>query len=81
MSIWLLNDYCSEFGQHYVSGAIGALHVGELEAIRLGDEISADIVILDDIRQAASGIEELNVFKILLLFKPGQYFLTIRFIL
>lgn len=40
----------SEFGQHYVSGAIGALHAGELEAIRLTEEISADIVILDDLR-------------------------------
>lgn len=40
----------SEFGQHYVSGAIGALHAGELEAIRLTEEIEADIVILDDLR-------------------------------
>jgi len=40
----------SEFGQHYVSGAIGALHAGELEAIRLTEEIEADIVILDDFR-------------------------------
>jgi len=40
----------SEFGQHYVSGAIGALHAGELEAIRLTEEIDADLVILDDLR-------------------------------
>lgn len=40
----------SEFGQHYVSGAIGALHAGELEAIRLAEEIGADLVILDDLR-------------------------------
>lgn len=40
----------SEFGQHYVGGAIGTLHAGELEAIRLTEEIGADIVILDDLR-------------------------------
>nr|CAA6813332.1 MAG: Unknown protein [uncultured Thiotrichaceae bacterium] len=40
----------SEFGQHYVSGAIGTLHAGELEAIWLTEEIDADLVILDDLR-------------------------------
>jgi len=40
----------SEFGQHYVSGAIGTLHAGELEAIRLSEELGAGVVILDDLR-------------------------------
>ena len=40
----------SEFGKHYVSGAIGTLHAGELEAIRLAEEIGANIVVLDDLR-------------------------------
>ena len=40
----------SEFGQYYVSGAIGSLHADELEAIRLTEEIGADLVILDDLR-------------------------------
>lgn len=40
----------SEFGKHYVGGALGVLHAGELEAIQLTEEINADIVILDDLR-------------------------------
>ena len=40
----------SEFGKYYVRGALGALHAGELEAIRLAEEIGADVVILDDLR-------------------------------
>lgn len=40
----------SEFGKYYVAGALGVLHVGELEAIRLAEELNADLVILDDAR-------------------------------
>ena len=40
----------SEFGRHYVAGAVGTLHVGELEAMVLAKEIEADLVLLDDLR-------------------------------
>lgn len=40
----------SEFGRHYVSGSLGALHAGELEAMVLAQETGADFVLLDDLR-------------------------------
>lgn len=40
----------SEFGKHYVAGAIGTLHAGELEAMVLAQETGADFVLLDDLR-------------------------------
>lgn len=40
----------SEFGKHYVAGALGVLHAGELEAIQLAEETNADFVLLDDFR-------------------------------
>ena len=36
-------------GSAYVSGALGRLHQGELEAIVLAQEIAADYVVLDDL--------------------------------
>jgi len=36
-------------GAAYVSGALGRLHQGELEAIVLAQEIAADYVVLDDL--------------------------------
>ena len=47
----------SEFGKHYVAGAIGTLHAGELEVMVLAQETGADFVLLDDLRarQKAKG--------------------------
>lgn len=39
----------SELGAHYVKGALGHLHAGELEAMVLMQEIRADMVLLDDL--------------------------------
>jgi len=39
----------SPSGQHFVEGAIGRLHQGELEAMVLAMEIKADYVLLDDL--------------------------------
>jgi len=38
----------SEFGSNYVKGALGNLHLGELEAMVLAQESNADFVLLDD---------------------------------
>ena len=38
----------SKFGSSYVKGALGNLHLGELEAIVLAQESKADFVLLDD---------------------------------
>ena len=40
----------SEFGKYYVAGTFGVLHVGELEAIRLAEELNIALIILDDAR-------------------------------
>ncbi|MEZ5449205.1 MAG: DUF3368 domain-containing protein [Thiolinea sp.] len=48
----------SEFGKHYVAGALGVLHTGELEAIRLAEEIRADWVILDDLRARQKALRQ-----------------------
>jgi predicted nucleic acid-binding protein len=39
----------SATGLAYTQGALGALHQGELEAIVLAQELSADFVVLDDL--------------------------------
>ena len=39
----------SSEGVAYVKGALGRLHLGELEAIMLAHELSVDYVILDDL--------------------------------
>lgn len=46
-------------GTAYTKGAIGSLHQGELEAIVLAQEISADFVVLDDLlaRRKAQRLE------------------------
>ena len=54
-----LNDYLppefikvyqvSDIGKAYVQGALGRLHQGELEAMILAKEITADYVVLDDL--------------------------------
>lgn len=63
----------SEFGKHYVAGALGVLHAGELEAIRLAEEIEADRVILDDLkaRQKAKR-QNLNVVGTVGILKLAQ---------
>jgi predicted nucleic acid-binding protein len=62
-------------GVAYVQGALGRLHLGELEAIRLAHELSVDYVILDDLlaRRKAQrlGIEVIGTLGILLLKKRG----------
>ena len=52
----------SMIGSAYVKGAIGRLHEGELSAIVLAQELSADFVVLDDLlaRQKAQHLR-LNV--------------------
>jgi predicted nucleic acid-binding protein len=46
-------------GAAYVQGALGQLHQGELEAIVLAQELSADFVVLDDLlaRRKAQRLE------------------------
>jgi predicted nucleic acid-binding protein len=39
----------SPVGSAYVQGALGRLHLGELEAILLAQELAADYVVLDDL--------------------------------
>ena len=39
----------SEIGKAYVQGALGRLHQGELEAMILAKEITADYIVLDDL--------------------------------
>ena len=47
---------------HYVRGAIGTLHAGELEAIRLAEEMSAGLVILDDLRARQKAKQRKQIF-------------------
>ena len=61
----------SELGSYYVKGAIGNLHIGELEAMVLAQEIKADYVLLDDlgarkkaIRQGLNVMGTLGVLKL-----------------
>ena len=52
----------SELGSYYVKGAIGNLHIGELEAMVLAQEIKADYVLLDDLGARKKAIRQrLNV--------------------
>jgi predicted nucleic acid-binding protein len=39
----------SDLGKSYVNGALGNLHLGELEAMVLAQELKADYVLLDDL--------------------------------
>ncbi len=61
----------SMVGFAYVKGAIGRLHEGELSAIVLAQELSADFVILDDLlaRQKAQhlGLNVMGTLGLLLL--------------
>ena len=49
----------SAIGAAYIQGALGQLHQGELEAIVLAQELSADFVVLDDLlaRRKAQRLE------------------------
>ncbi len=66
----------SMVGLAYVKGALGRLHEGELSAIVLAQEISADFVILDDLlaRQKAHhlGLEVMGTLGLLLLMAKRQ---------
>lgn len=57
----------------YVQGALGRLHQGELEAMMLAQELSADYVVLDDLlaRRKANriGLKVIGTLGILLLLK------------
>jgi predicted nucleic acid-binding protein len=61
----------SMIGFAYVKGAIGRLHEGELSAIVLAQELSADFVVLDDLlaRQKAQhlGLNVMGTLGLLLL--------------
>jgi len=61
----------SMIGLAYVKGAIGRLHEGELSAIVLAQELSADFVVLDDLlaRQKAQhlGLNVIGTLGLLLL--------------
>ena len=61
----------SPAGSEFVRGAIGRLHIGELEAIVLAQETQADYVILDDLlaRRKAQrlGLKTIGTIGILLL--------------
>lgn len=48
----------SELGSYYVKGAIGSLHIGELEAIVLTQEIKADYVLLDDLSARKKAVRQ-----------------------
>jgi predicted nucleic acid-binding protein len=75
-----LCDYClpsfikaqsiSATGFAYTKGALGTLHQGELEAIVLAQELSADFVVLDDLlaRRKAQRLEVNVIGTIGLLF-------------
>ncbi len=59
---FMRSETLSDVGLSYVKGAMGRLHEGELAAIVLAQELSADFVILDDLlaRQKAQQLD-LNV--------------------
>lgn len=46
---FIIRKTISEFGSNYVKGALGNLHLGELEAIVLALETKANFVLLDDL--------------------------------
>ena len=61
----------SEVGRSFVDGAIGRLHRGELEAIRLAQELNYKVVLLDDLlarryaeRQSLVPLGVLGVLKV-----------------
>ena len=66
----------SSQGTAYVQGALGRLHQGELEAIMLAQELSADYVILDDLlaRKKAQRLEikVMGTFGVLLLLNKRE---------
>lgn len=62
----------SELGKSYINGAVGRLHRGELEVIRLAKELKCKIVLIDDLlarnfaeRQGLTPIGILGILKIL----------------
>ncbi|MCU0836313.1 MAG: DUF3368 domain-containing protein [Chromatiaceae bacterium] len=61
----------SELGEAFVRGAVGALHRGELEAIVLARETTADLVALDDrgarVRARQLGVMPIGTVGLLLL--------------
>ncbi len=66
----------SNVGMAYVKGMMGRLHEGELSAIVMAQELSADYVILDDLlarRKAHSlGINVMGTLGLLLLMEKRQ---------
>lgn len=67
-------------GLAYVQGALGRLHQGELEAIMLAQELSADYVILDDLlargKAKRLGLHVMGTLGILLLFEKRSILST-----
>jgi predicted nucleic acid-binding protein len=63
----------SDIGAAYVQGALGQLHQGELEAMVLAKELSADFVVLDDLlaRRKAQrlAVNVIGTLGLLLLFE------------
>jgi predicted nucleic acid-binding protein len=63
----------SAIGAAYVQGALGQLHQGELEAMVLAQELSADFVVLDDLlaRRKAQrlAVNVIGTLGLLLLFE------------
>jgi predicted nucleic acid-binding protein len=63
----------SEFGEAYVSGAMGRLHRGELEALLLAREQKVEVVALDDrparLRAAQMALKPIGTLGLLLLFQ------------
>lgn len=61
----------SKAGQGFVDGAVGRLHAGELAAMRLAKEMSADLVLLDDLlarkKAIRLGLKVMGTLGVLLL--------------
>ena len=61
--------HLSEKAQAFVSGALGRLHRGELEAIELARELGIDFVLMDDLlarrRAVRMGLTPMGTFGIL----------------
>jgi predicted nucleic acid-binding protein len=69
----------NDVGKSFVKGALGSLHIGELEAMVLAQELQADYVLLDDLlaRRKAKRME-INVMGTIgiLLFAHKKGFLS-----
>ncbi len=63
----------SDLGEAYVTGAIGSLHRGELEALVLAREQKADVIALDDgparRRAVKMGLRPIGTIGLLVLFR------------